>query len=75
MSDKSEAIFKLVSAFLTGLLTFLVDWAILKWGWDSLLVHLFPSLPTITWMQALVLWMICGVLFKQRTVEVREKKI
>lgn len=68
--ENKEAISELIGKLVTGIFIFLSDWACLKWGWDLLLVKLFPSLPVITWFQALVIMWISAVLFKQRTVEV-----
>lgn len=69
MSDLNK-VERTVGFFLYGLLLFFSNWAIVKWGWDLVLVKLFPALPIITWFQALVIEWVAAVLFKQRTVEI-----
>lgn len=69
MATKDEKS-KLIGELVTGLFMFLTDWAFLKLGWDLVLVKVFPILPIISWPQAYVLWLICGILFKQRNVTI-----
>jgi hypothetical protein len=65
----SEASAKALGQLVGGLITFLVDWAIVKLVWDGLLVQLF-HLPVITWFQALLIYWFCETLFKQRRVTI-----
>jgi len=69
MSDLNK-VERAIGFILYGLMLFFTDWAIVKWGWDLVLVKLFPTLPVITWFQALVIEWVAAVLFKQRTVEI-----
>lgn len=71
MADK-EAISKAVGVIVTALLTFVINLAILKLGWNGVLTQIFTTLPQISWFQAWILMMICEVLFKQRNVKVVE---
>ena len=68
--DFAKAIEQLVGM----VLNFIFDLATVKLGWDLLLVKLFPTLPVITWFQALVIYWICSSLFKQKTVTVYNPK-
>ena len=72
-SDKSEAITKVVGYLLGEFVAFIVDGFILKWVWNTLFLTFF-HLPTITYVQALLIIITCGILFKQRTVNTIEKK-
>lgn len=74
MSELTEKSDKLISAAVQSLAIFLTDWAILKWGWDLVLTKVFITLPVITWGQALIIFMVADVLFKQHTVQTIEKK-
>lgn len=69
MADKA-AISKAVGLLVSAILTFVLNLAIIKLGWNAVLTQIFPTLPQITWYQALILLWICGALFKQPTVRV-----
>jgi len=57
---------KALGQFVGMVINFVMDVAIIKFGWDALLVKIFPTLPLITWGQAFALFFICGALFKTR---------
>lgn len=71
MVDKA-ALHKALGVFIGGIITFIVNLLILKLGWNAVLTHIFPSLPQITYFQALIIFWICEVLFKQRIVKVAD---
>jgi hypothetical protein len=72
-TDKSEAFTKAVGHLLGEFITFIIDGVIVKWVWNTLFLT-FVHLPTITYVQALLLIITCGILFKQRIVTTIEKK-
>jgi len=68
MDKSKELLYKTGIELFSQLVSFLIDGVIVKLTWNLLLAKWFPSLSLITYANALVLIVVCGILFKQRTV-------